>query len=244
MGGRRGRHAKVLPGPLPALLLGLAGAGLAGLAALPGGSTAQAGAVTAQSAAQPVALPLPVVGVEERRQPAASRRRPTTPQPEPASAKPVPVAPPAPAAPVLPGCAGNRPDLDGFGNGRLPMSVLCTLPGESGERLRSDAAISFVRLAGAYQQAFGRPICVTDGYRTLGEQQTLRRMKPRYAARPGSSQHGWGQAVDLACGVQSFRTAQHAWLADNADRYGWYLPEWAGRGGSRPEPWHWEYRGE
>ena len=50
-------------------------------------------------------------------------------------------------------------------------------------------------------------------------------------------------AVDLSRGVQSFRTRQHAWLVANAGDHGWFLPDWAQRGGSRPEPWHWEYSG-
>ena len=148
-----------------------------------------------------------------------------------------------PAAPLLPGCDGKAHDVDGYANGRLPDKVLCTLPGGSGERLRSDAAVSFVALAADYQQAFGEPICVTDGYRPLAEQQQLRRTKPRYAARPGYSEHGWGLAVDLSCGVQSFRTNRHAWMVANAGTHGWFLPEWAQRGGARPEPWHWEFSG-
>jgi D-alanyl-D-alanine carboxypeptidase len=40
-----------------------------------------------------------------------------------------------------------------------------------------------------------------DGYRPLAEQRQLRRLKPRFAARPGYSEHGWGLAVDLSCGV-------------------------------------------
>ncbi len=146
----------------------------------------------------------------------------------------------ASAAPVLTGCAERGTEL-GLVNGRLPSAVLCRLPGEDNERLRADAAVSFVRLAGAYQQAFGRSVCVTDGYRALGEQQALRRTKRRLAAIAGTSQHGWGVAVDLSCGVQSFRSPQHAWMVANAGRYGWYLHAWAQRGGSLPEPWHWEY---
>jgi hypothetical protein len=236
----RGRHARVLPGPLPAALLGIAGGGLALLGAVPDAAVSPGvPAIAAQQVRQPVPVDLPRE-VDER----ASRSRRTIPQPEALPAQPpAPVPAPPPPAPVLPGCdpAAGTP---GGSNGRLPDRVLCTLPGDSGERLRADAAVSFVVLAQAYEQHFGRPICVTDGHRTLGEQQQLRRLKPRFAARPGTSEHGWGLAVDLSCGVQSFRTPQHAWLVDNAGRFGWYLPDWAQRDGSRPEPWHWEYRAD
>ena len=93
----------------------------------------------------------------------------------------------------------------------------------------------------AYEQALGRPLCLIDGYRTLGEQQQLRRTRPRYAARPGSSEHGLGLAVDLGCGMLSSRSADTAWMRANAARFGWVHPVWARPGGSRPEPWHWEY---
>lgn len=243
------RHGRLIPAPLTALMVGTAGGGLALLGVL-GPAAGQAPvqpAVTTLSANGDVA-PAPLgIDATDRTEPASRSRRAAAPDPEPVPVmtKPAAVpAEPAPAPPVLPGCDGRSSDVDGYANGRLPDKVLCTLPGESGERLRADAALSFVRLAAAYQAAFGKPICVTDGYRPLAEQRQLRRTKPRFAARPGYSEHGWGLAVDLSCGVQSFRTKQHAWLVTNAGAYGWFLPEWAQRGGARPEPWHWEFSGE
>ena len=240
----RARHAGLLPGPLPALLIGLVGGGLA-LASLPADVPAGSlAAVQAQSAVAPT--PLDIEENHDRHQWRASRSR-TAPEAEPApapgTADAVPARSPAVAQPVLPGCDGKGYDVQRYANGRLPDRVLCRLPGDSDEKLRADAAVAFARLAGAYQQEVGRPICVTDGYRTLAEQRVLRRIKPRLAAQPGTSEHGWGLALDLSCGVQSFRTPQHAWVARNADRFGWVLPQWARRGGSKPEPWHWEYVG-
>ena len=58
---------------------------------------------------------------------------------------------------------------------------------------------------------------------------------------PGTSNHGWGQAVDLSGGIQSFGSAEFTWMQANAGKYGWKPPEWAQAGGSKPEPWHWEY---
>lgn len=233
----RGRHRRVLPGPVPGLLLGLAGGGLALMSVLPAVASSPE---PVPPTPQPASTGAPVARDDDDR---ASRSRrqvlPSTPEPEATPTTSTPVA--APAAPVLPGCAGRRPDLSRYANGRLPGSTLCDLPGPSAERLRADAAVAFVRLAAGYQAAFGEPICVTDGYRTLAEQVQLRRTKPRFAARPGFSEHGWGLAVDLSCGVQSFRTDRHAWLVQNAQRFGWSLPDWAARGGSRPEPWHWEF---
>ena len=53
--------------------------------------------------------------------------------------------------------------------------------------------------------------------------------------------HGWGVAVDLCGGIQSFGTAEHTWLFTHAPLFGWFHPAWAEPTGSRPEPWHWEF---
>ena len=100
---------------------------------------------------------------------------------------------------------------------------------------------TYAALAVAYKSRFGSEPCLIDGYRTLAEQQVLRRTKRRFAAPAGTSEHGWGLAVDLGCGVQSRRTVQHAWVQANGPRFGWVNPEWAQSGGAKPEPWHWEY---
>lgn len=236
----RPRHGRLLPGPLPALLIALVGGGL-GLAALPqsGVPARSSSTFLAQSAVAPTVLPFDE-GHDRHRWQASRSRSAAEPEPLPAAGEAAAV--PAPAGqPILPGCDGEAHDLRRYSNGRLPDHVLCELPGDSDEKLRADAAVAFARLAAAYQRDFKRPLCVTDGYRTYGEQRWLRANKPRLAARPGTSEHGWGLALDLACGVQSFRTSQHAWVARNAGRFGWELPQWAARGGSKPEPWHWEY---
>jgi hypothetical protein len=170
----------------------------------------------------------------------ASRSQVLPVEPVLAAVAPVPAPPPEPPPLPLPGCPA-RSTTEGLSNGRLPASVLCVLRDGSGERLRADAAQEFTRMSASYEQAFGRPICVTDGYRTLPEQQVLKRLKPGLAATPGNSEHGWGLAIDLGCGVQSFRSAQHRWMKDNAGRFGWFHPTWARPGGGQPEPWHWEF---
>lgn len=240
----RPRHGSLIPKPLSALMIGVTGGGLALLSAIgptaPTAGTATAAGIVANGALSPAALG------DDRDERASRARRAGAPDPEPApnniKAQAVPADDASPAA-LLPGCDGAAHHVDQYANGRLPDSVLCKLPGASDERLRADAALAFVRLAAAYEEGVGESICVTDGYRTLAEQQQLRRIKPRYAARPGSSEHGWGLAIDLSCGVQSFRSEQHAWLVANASEYGWFLPDWARRGGARPEPWHWEFSG-
>ncbi|HEU0101910.1 MAG TPA: M15 family metallopeptidase [Mycobacteriales bacterium] len=125
----------------------------------------------------------------------------------------------------------------GFPNGFLPVEALCPLTVGGGHRLRADAAAAFNRLHATH------PLCVTDSYRSYGEQVDVYARKPGLAAVPGSSNHGLGVAVDFCGGVETFGTPEYLWMQAHAPAYGWVHPAWAEPGGSRPEPWHWEYVG-
>ncbi len=130
----------------------------------------------------------------------------------------------------------------GYPNGLIPGAALCAI-GVGAHVLRCDAAQNFVALSQAFAGAFGTPLCVTDSYRTFDGQVDLYRRKPSLAAVPGTSNHGWGLAVDLCGGAESFGSRQYGWLAANAPALGWVNPSWARPGGGREEPWHWEYAG-
>jgi cell wall-associated NlpC family hydrolase len=117
----------------------------------------------------------------------------------------------------------------GYPNGFIPRTALCPA-GIGGHALRCDAAASFRALNSAYTAAFGRPVCVTDSYRTFAEQVRLYGVKPALA-------------VDLCGGLQSFASPQYAWLAAHAPAFGWSNPPWARPGQGREEPWHWEFTG-
>jgi D-alanyl-D-alanine carboxypeptidase len=138
-------------------------------------------------------------------------------------------------------CVGG--DTTAYANGEIPLTVLCPVWQSPGDYLRADAAFSFNKLSAAYSQAFGRPICITDSYRSYPEQVAVYASHPELAARPGSSNHGWGTATDLCGGIESFTTGEHAWLLLNAPTFGWFHPAWAEPGGSKPEAWHWEFGG-
>ena len=141
---------------------------------------------------------------------------------------------------VLPGCSGIAKVTDAS-NGQLPASSLCTL-WNGQDKLRADAAVALAKLNIAYKQRFGADLCITDSYRTLSEQYRLRAIKPGLAAAPGTSEHGWGLAVDLCGGIERGSGSRYQWMRANAPAYGWDNPEWARVGGSGPnEPWHWEY---
>ena len=138
-------------------------------------------------------------------------------------------------------CQGG--DLAGYPNGMLPESGLCPLWGTAGQILRADAAAAFNALSRRYAEQHGFPLCVTDSYRDFPEQVAVRIAKPTLAAVPGTSNHGWGVALDLCGGAEHFGTPLHLWLVANAAEFGWFLPSWAQAGGTKPEPWHWEYAG-
>lgn len=126
----------------------------------------------------------------------------------------------------------------GFQNGRIPTNALAQIA--PGHYLRADAARAFASMNAAFARQFGRSISITDSYRSLANQVTLARTKPGLAATPGTSNHGWGLALDLGGGINRWGTAENNWMHQNAARFG-FAPL-SGRMGQK-EPWHWEYRG-
>lgn len=118
------------------------------------------------------------------------------------------------------------------GNGQLPDSVLSSIG--DGHRLAEPAASAFLAMRKA-AAADGVTFGVNDAYRSYDEQVDLAAREGIYgqgglAAVPGTSNHGWGLATDL-----DLSDAAHAWMADNAWRYGFFedVPG---------ESWHWTYR--
>jgi hypothetical protein len=138
-------------------------------------------------------------------------------------------------------CKGGQVEI--YSNGKIPLSALCPLWASSSQYLRADASYAFNRLSHAYAQEFGVKPCITDSYRTYAQQVALYAAKPGLAAKPGTSNHGWGTALDLCGGIQNYGTKQYRWMLINAPLYGWFHPYWARQGGGREEPWHWEFGG-
>ncbi|MEN1975663.1 M15 family metallopeptidase [Cellulomonas sp. P4] len=137
----------------------------------------------------------------------------------------------------------QRTSLDSYANGQIPSSALCELGFAPGQQLRCDAAEALEQLDVAFTAAFGTHLVITDSYRSYGQQVACRQQKGSLCATPGTSNHGTGTAVDLGGDAYAFGTDQHDWMLAHAEEYGWTLPDWARIGGSKPEPWHWEYVG-
>lgn len=183
-------------------------------------------------AARPLAVAPPVYLSNRPAKPAPEESR----APQPASRSAADVRAPEPK--WLQGC-GVAPQQSGAPNGRLPTSTLCRTP--AGHYLRSDAARAFAGLSDLYRREFGTELCLTDSYRSIAAQQRVYAQKPALAALPGTSNHGWGIAGDFCGGIESFASREHAWMIAVAPEFGWRNPDWARPGGSRPEPWHWEF---
>jgi hypothetical protein len=138
-----------------------------------------------------------------------------------------------------PACMGRS--TEGQQNGNLDPASLCPLWMAPGQRLRGDAAAAFDKMSKYHAATVGGPLCVTDSYRSYSEQVSVYRSKPGLAAVPGTSEHGWGKAVDFCGGIQNTGSAAYNWMKANAGTFGWVHPDWAEPSGSKPEPWHWEF---
>ena len=141
-----------------------------------------------------------------------------------------------PATRLTPGAYGKLTppaELVGYGNGRIPSDRLESI-GVGSHKLHAPAATAYRRMT-ADAAAQGVDIGITDSYRSYDSQVELAGRKGLYsqgglAASPGTSNHGWGLAVDLDLDA----TAQQ-WMRDNAQRYGFVED-------TPREPWHWGYR--
>lgn len=107
----------------------------------------------------------------------------------------------------------------------------------------------------------GVPLSLTSSYRSYDNQVATYNhwvhVNGSYAAadtvsaRPGYSEHQTGLAVDLmrpdGCSLECFaKTAQYAWMKDNAHKYGFIERYQVGQEaitGYSPEAWHWRYVG-
>ena len=137
------------------------------------------------------------------------------------------------------------------GNGNLDLSTLCPVPYDQKQLLRCDAEAAWMRLDAAYKDVWGVDIPIDLSYRTYEEQVEMKQIYGSGAAAPGTSNHGWGTAVDLPDyreggeGLEwNYGTPKYEWMKAYAPAYGWVNPSWAVQGGVGPhEPWHFEYVG-
>lgn len=100
-------------------------------------------------------------------------------------------------------------------NGKLNDSELADIPGG---RLRKDAAAAW-NAPGGPADAGLRPTGSKSSYRLYADQVYFWNNQPPLAAEPGTSNHGWGIAVDLA------ETWMRDWVDQHGGAYGWKKTE-------------------
>ncbi|OYO16151.1 peptidoglycan-binding protein [Enemella evansiae] len=134
------------------------------------------------------------------------------------------------------GGSGSCPNPRNFANGKLPSSALVAVPGNSKEQMSCTLLKDYTAMNNAFKAAHGgRDITVNDGYRSLARQQyfwdcykTKKCNNGNLAARPGTSNHGWGRAFDVGRDGRD-------WLHRNAGKYGFVFDV-------SSESWHMTYK--
>ncbi|NMM17234.1 MAG: peptidase M15, partial [Cellulomonas sp.] len=153
------------------------------------------------------------------------------------------------AAGGVPVWVTSVPTADGDGsNGHMPMSSMCLIGWGtdqigSPQYLRCDAAAALSQLNDAFRARFGEPLSMDLTYRSYDEQVRIAAYYGDVAAKPGTSSHGLGTALDVQewPGVYGFGTERYAWLVNNAPTYDWFAPSRVRETGAYPEYWHYEY---
>ncbi len=101
------------------------------------------------------------------------------------------------------------------------------------DRINPGMYKALIDMAEEYKQKTGKPITVTDGFRSMEEQTRLYQQKPDLAAPPGRSMHQFGVAADIGTA-----TGNELGEMGLLDKYGFTRPMYPGRRGGKVEPWH------
>ena len=123
---------------------------------------------------------------------------------------------------------------------------------------RKECYNAYLKMAKAAKKD-GISLIVTSGYRTYARQEEIymemrnsqgKRYADAYAARPGSSEHETGLALDVftySATTENFeKTETYKWLNKNAHKYGFIRRYEEGKAditGYSPESWHFRYLG-
>ena len=135
----------------------------------------------------------------------------------------------------------------GYANGEIPVNALMRIdypgvvpdsfPGSlSAVYLKADAGSALLAMLTEYHRQTGGYLRVNEGYRTLRGQEhqwQVHNHNTAMAAVPGTSNHGYGQAVDFE--PTAFTASQQAWVRSVAATFGY--------SGSQSEVHHFDYTG-
>ena len=138
--------------------------------------------------------------------------------------------------------------VPGVTNGNLPMAYLAST---SGGCVVYDESLNSLNAMIAQAAKDGVNLKPLSCYRDYAGQVAARdewcaKGACQMAAVPGTSNHGWGKAVDFRdqSGELTFDSAGYAWMTTWAGYYGWIHPKGMEQTGPVPEAWHWEWIGD
>ena len=133
-------------------------------------------------------------------------------------------------------------------NGLLPIDILGVSREATGKHrlFLLDVVHDFERLAKAFKENFKTDLVITSTYRTFQLQVELKNEKiaagkPKEAAKPGTSNHGWGLAFDFSTHYNNkkrFNSDTYKWMVENAPRFGFENPLVFRDGKGVEEAWH------
>lgn len=146
--------------------------------------------------------------------------------------------------PTMGKCSGwKRLTKDGMLNGGLETSQLKKLINHQNEYLNPSAARSFELMERQYYSETGKRFIISDTYRTYesqwnifdlehcvrtGESRKVNTNGSIPVAKPGTSNHGFGEAIDM-------NSEAKPWIEQYGKFYNWCWGEAPG------EPWHFTY---
>jgi LAS superfamily LD-carboxypeptidase LdcB len=156
--------------------------------------------------------------------------------------------------------------VSNYDNGKIPTNKMKknkylskSLRGDS-TYLMAEASDAFDKLMDLFDKTNfpgKQKISFTDGYRSYARQEALyEKYGSGRAAKPGTSNHGWGIAVDMYWGVRTsmfkdsdarpsgFKHPNYVWMLENGKNFGWYNPVALRDDARTDEWWHWEYHGK
>ena len=145
-------------------------------------------------------------------------------------------------------------------NGELPSDLMVPIPWQKGQLIEKNAFKQLEKLNEAFKAEFNKNMPIICGFRSMDVQDRLfnwplyestgkkQTYQGNACAPPGTSLHGWGQAVDIdglhGANKSVAGNKKFAWLMENSKKYNWIKPSWANTGsGPSYEPWHFEYTG-
>ncbi len=136
-------------------------------------------------------------------------------------------------------------------NGLLPPDLIGipTRGGPTKGTMLKEVVNFYDQMCIAFRAKFPNKKLGNFGYRPYSRQLSIKKEKPNLAAKPGTSNHGWGLAIDIHFYIDgssrrrslTYNGPEYQWLLANARSFGFDNPSWAKQGGKKEEPWHWEW---